>query len=127
MEQHNGVSYPDWSKIRDYLTRQTTTLSAQAAELTVLAAQAGYARDIYSITGSNSSNVALTYQVRDTTGGSTVTVLVFPASVTTTFTFNPPIKQTTKNTNWTMTGGTANAFSNTSIIFYICAANIPLG
>lgn len=111
--------------MRDYLQDTIATITNLAAPTTVLPAISGVCQDIYRITCYNSSNVAVLCQVRDTTGGSTVAQFTFPASATTTYFFDPPLKQRKPNTNWNITG-TYNAHSNTSLIYMINAANVPV-
>lgn len=124
MEQIKGSMYPNYGAIRDYISSSMVTIANLAAETTAWPAASGLYHDVYRITCTNSSNVAVMCQVRNTTGGSTVAQFTFPASTSTTYTFNPPLKQTNPNTNWTITG-TYNAHSNTSLIYILGGVSVP--
>jgi hypothetical protein len=120
MEQFEGVNYPDFSKVRNFIEEDITTIANLGAETTVFASKdTGYYYDLCMVTGANSSDKTISYNLRDKTGGDTKLVLQFPASVTTTFTFYRPLRQTSKNNNWTLEAGTLNANSNTSLTFYL--------
>ncbi len=87
---------------------------ATTTEETMITQTASIFNDLTSLvlTNSNTTTDAVVF-LRDTTGGSTVWQHNIPARGGIVVNFNPPMKQTTVNTNWTI-----DLVGNTSTVYY---------
>lgn len=108
------------NQVRDLVIDATTTIST-TTETTILAAAVSTFHDIVLITIANTSATATRVDFRDTTGGAVRFSLYVPAGATIGFAPPIPVKQTTVNTNWTATLGTAVTDVR---IFIQCVKNV---
>lgn len=93
------------SAIRDLKAIQTTTITASAAETTIVTAVASTFVDLYGLIVANSSATAATITIKDATAGTTRMTLYVPAGDTRGFMLDPgaAIPQAAVNNNWTAT------------------------
>lgn len=99
--------------VRDLVGTQTTTISASAAETTIITAgAAGVFNDISALIITWSGTAVATWSLRDATAGTVRAVFDSPATVGTApliLHFPVPLPQTTAASNWTLTASTATS------------------
>jgi hypothetical protein len=89
---------------RDLVGRQTTAIVSTMTEKTIVTAIASTFADITGMQITNASaTIPVTVTIKDSTSGTTVKVYDLAAGGGIVVTFNPPLNQTTVNTNWTAT------------------------
>lgn len=90
---------------REKKGHQKTTITSSTSETTIVSAEVGVRLDIFSLIIANTSAVAATVTIKDSTTGTTRWVIAVPAGETRGF--HGPLesahKQTDKNNNWTAT------------------------
>lgn len=86
--------------------KQNTTITTSTAETTIVTAGgAGVFNDVYGLILTNTSGSACNVTIKDSTGGTTVTVIAVPAGETRGFMLprGSAVPQTTSQKNWTAT------------------------
>lgn len=102
---------------RDLITHAQTTITASAAETTILAAgAAGVFHDLTNITITNSSATAALVTIKDATAGTTRIIVNVPAAGGIVIPMNVPMNQAAAAGNWT-----ATCTSVSSLYFYVQA------
>ncbi len=99
--------------VRDLVAVQSTTISASAAETTIVSAVgAGVFADLTGLVITNSGTAVCTWTLKDSTAGTTRGIFDMSATQGANplvLTFNPPLPQATANNNWTLTCSTATS------------------
>lgn len=98
-------------QMRDLTVTAYATLS-NGTETTLLAASAGNYHDLIYVMGANTSDAAITVDIRAVTGGNIMTTLQIPASSTAGMALPVPIPQSETGNNWTADMGD---YTNTTV------------
>jgi hypothetical protein len=119
--QANFIKYgisnnPDLPTInpRDLIVNNYVELSDTTETVLLTAGETGVFHDISSITYRITSGTT-TIVIRDTPGGAAKLTLTGAADTTNQFKFDPPLKQTTSNSNWTAQLNEANTANITVV------------
>lgn len=91
------------NQVRDLAANQITTITSSSAETTVVSSVASTFLDIVGIQITTSTATAHTVTIKDSTGGTSQKIFDIPANGGIVVKFDPPLKQTTVNNNWTAT------------------------
>lgn len=97
--------------MREMKGNQLTTITSSTSETTIVTADGTYTLDLYGLIIANTSVTACTVTIKDSTAGTTRTVIRVPAGETRGFmtAVDSGIKQNAANNNWTATCGTSVA------------------
>lgn len=101
--------------VRDLVGAQNTTITSSAAETTIVTAVASVFLDISGIQITTASATAHSVTIKDSTGGTTQKIYDIAANGGIVVKFDPPLKQTTVNNNWTATLSSAAVTTHINI------------
>ena len=101
------MAAPDYSE-----QSQQTTIASGTSETTIVTADPNFRRNLTRLLVTTANAAAATLTLRDATGGSAVAIFDYPnaASAPTTpllINFDPPLRQSAKNSNWTLQASAA--------------------
>lgn len=116
MKVVGGQVFPA-EKIRDYIKQQLTSITT-GTEIAILTTLAGHFQDLCLIGGHNSSDAAITLDIRDKLAGTIRLRLTIPANEAKHWIFYIPFKQTTAGNVWTADMGD---YTGTTITMYVQA------
>jgi hypothetical protein len=93
---------------------QATTIASGTAETTIVTADPNFRRNLVGLIITTPNAAIATLTLRDATGGTVIAILDYPNAASApgtplAVTFDPPLQQTAKNSNWTLQASVAAA------------------